>query len=245
MQVLFDRIYLKYERFRNSMDIRENSLDYLSKVGKTLKPFYDFETKVYGFQNEGKRAKIGFIIIGIIFIFWGVLVGSVGVFVAYTEQVTTQNVLSRYIVAILPILFFCGIGSFFLIQFFKGIKKYDTLQKKNKELQLLREQDSLKLKPYIQSYKKYEAEIPIEFYNYRDVASLYNLIKTQQADNLKEAFQILRTRKFHQEQQQKLNSIQQQQNIIQRKQNLALVSQLLMSNKQNTMQKDINKLKKR
>ena len=26
------------------MDIRESSLDYLSKVGKTLKPFYDFET---------------------------------------------------------------------------------------------------------------------------------------------------------------------------------------------------------
>ncbi|WP_270219268.1 hypothetical protein [Lactococcus garvieae] len=101
------------------------------------------------------------------------------------------------------------------------------------------------MKPYIQSYKKYEAEFPIEFYNYRDVASLYNLIKTQQADNLKEAFQVLRTRKFQQDQQQKLNSIQQQQNIIQRKQNLALVSQLLMSNKQNTMQKDINKLKKR
>ena len=56
-----------------------------------------------------------------------------------------------------------------------------------------------------------------------------NLIKTQQADNLKEAFQVLRNRKFQQEQQQ----------------NLALVSQLLISNKQNTMQKDINKLKKR
>lgn len=168
-----------------------------------------------------------------------------GLFVAYTEQATTQNVLSRYVVAILPILFFCGIGLFFLIQFFKGIKKYDNLQKKNKELQLLMEQDSLKLKPYIQSYKKYEAEFPIEFYNYRDVASLYNLIKTQQADNLKEAFQVLRNTKFQQEHQQRLNNIQQQQNIIQRKQNLALVSQLLMSNKQNTMQKDINKLKKR
>lgn len=71
------------------------------------------------------------------------------------------------------------------------------------------------------------------------------MIKTQQADNLKEAFQVLRTRKFQQEQQQKLNSIQQQQSIIQRRQNLALVSQLLMNNKQNTMQKDINKLKKR
>ena len=146
--------------------------------------------------------------------------------------------------AILPILFFCGIGLFFLTQFIKGIKNYDNLQKKNKEIQLLREQDSLKLKPYIQSYKKYEAEFPIEFYNYRDVVSLYNLIKTQQADNLKEAFQVLRNRRFQQEQQQKLNSIQQQ-NIIPRKQNLALVSQLLMSNKQNTMQKDINKLKKR
>lgn len=136
--------------------------------------------------------------------------------------------------AILPILFFCGIGLFFLTQFIKGIKNYDNLQKKNKELQLLREKDSLKLKPYIQSYKKYEAEFPIEFYNYRDVASLYNLIKTQQADNLKEAFQVLRNRRFQQEQQQ---------NIIQRKQNLVLVSQLLMSNKQDTMQKDINKLK--
>ncbi|CEF50985.1 hypothetical protein LGMT14_00846 [Lactococcus garvieae] len=218
---------------------------YLSKIGKTLKPFYDFETKVYGFQNEGKRIKIGFLIVGIILIVWGILVGSVGFFVAYTEQATTQNVLSRYVAAILPILFFCGIGLFFLIQFIKGIKNYDNLQKKNKELQFLRQQDSLKLKPYIQNYKKYEAEFPIEFYNYKDVSILYNLIKTQQADNLKEAFQVLRNRRFQQEQQQKLNSIQQQQNIIQRKQNLALVSQLLMSNKQNTMQKDINKLKKR
>lgn len=245
MQILFGRIYLKYERFGNSMDTRESSLVYLSKIGKTLKPFYDFETKVYGFQNEGNRIKIGFLIFGIIFIVWGILVGSVGFFVAYTEQATTPNVLSRYVVAILPILFFCGIGLCFLIQFNKGIKNYDNLQKKNKELQFLREQDSLKLKPYIQNYKKYEAEFPIEYYNYKDVSSLYNLIKTQQADNLKEAFQVLRNRKFQQEQQQKLNSIQQQQNIIQRKQNLALVSQLLMSNKQNTMQKDINKLKKR
>lgn len=227
------------------MDTRESSLVYLSKIGKTLKPFYDFETKVYGFQNEGRRIKIGFLIVGIIFIVWGILVGSVGFFVAYTEQATTQNVLSRYVAATLPILFFCGIGLFFLIQFIKGIKNYDNLQKKNKELQFLREQDSLKLKPYIQNYKKYEAEFPIEFYNYKDVSSLYNLIKTQQADNLKEAFQVLRNRKFQQEQQQKLNNIQNQQNIIQRKQNLALVSQLLMSNKQNAMQRDINKLKKR
>ncbi|QQB44783.1 hypothetical protein I6H59_03805 [Lactococcus garvieae] len=245
MQILFGRIYLKYERFGNNIDTRESSLVYLSKIGKTLKPFYDFETKVYGFQNEGKRIKIGFLIVGIILIVWGILVGSVGFFVAYTEQATTQNVLSRYVAAILPILFFCGIGLFFLIQFIKGIKNYDNLQKKNKELQFLRQQDSLKLKPYIQNYKKYEAEFPIEFYNYKDVSILYNLIKTQQADNLKEAFQVLRNRRFQQEQQQKLNSIQQQQNIIQRKQNLALVSQLLMSNKQNTMQKDINKLKKR
>lgn len=227
------------------MDTRESSLVYLSKIGKTLKPFYDFETKVYGFQNEGKRIKIGFLIVGIIFIVWGILVGSVGFFVAYTEQATTQNVLSRYVAAILPILFFCGMGLFFLIQFIKGIKNYDNLQKKNKELQFLREQDSLKLKPYIQNYKKYESEFPIEFYNYKDVSSLYNLIKTQQADNLKEAFQVLRNRKFQQEQQQKLDNIQNQQNIIQRKQNLALVSQLLMSNKQTAMQRDINKLKKR
>lgn len=61
---------------------------------------------------------------------------------------------------------------------------------------------------------------------------------------MKEAFQVLRNRRFQEEQQQRLNNIQQQ-NIIQRKQNLALVSQLLMSNKQNTMQKDISKLKKR
>lgn len=227
------------------MDTRESSLVYLSKIGKTLKPFYDFETKVYGFQNEGKRIKIGFLMVGIIFIVWGILVGSVGFFVAYTEQATTQNVLSRYAAAILPILFFCGMGLFFLIQFIKGIKNYDNLQKKNKELQFLREQDSLKLKPYIQNYKKYESEFPIEFYNYKDVSSLYNLIKTQQADNLKEAFQVLRNRKFQQEQQQKLDNIQNQQNIIQRKQNLALVSQLLMSNKQTAMQRDINKLKKR
>lgn len=227
------------------MDTRESSLVYLSKIGKTLKPFYDFETKVYGFQNEGKRIKIGFLIVGIIFIVWGILVGSVGFFVAYTEQATTQNVLSRYVAAILPILFFCGMGLFFLIQFIKGIKNYDNLQRKNKELQFLREQDSLKLKPYIQNYKKYESEFPIEFYNYKDVSSLYNLIKTQQANNLKEAFQVLRNRKFQQEQQQKLDNIQNQQNIIQRKQNLALVSQLLMSNKQTAMQRDINKLKKR
>lgn len=227
------------------MDTRESSLVYLSKIGKTLKPFYDFETKAYGFQNEGKRIKIGFLMVGIIFIVWGILVGSVGFFVAYTEQATTQNVLSRYAAAILPILFFCGMGLFFLIQFIKGIKNYDNLQKKNKELQFLREQDSLKLKPYIQNYKKYESEFPIEFYNYKDVSSLYNLIKTQQADNLKEAFQVLRNRKFQQEQQQKLDNIQNQQNIIQRKQNLALVSQLLMSNKQTAMQRDINKLKKR
>ena len=101
------------------------------------------------------------------------------------------------------------------------------------------------MKPYIQNYKKYESEFPIEFYNYKDVSSLYNLIKTQQADNLKEAFQVLRNRKFQQEQQQKLDNIQNQQNIIQRKQNLDLVSQLLMSNKQTAMQRDINKLKKR
>ena len=50
------------------MDTRESSLVYLSKIGKTLKPFYDFETKVYGFQNEGRRIKIGFLIVGIIFI---------------------------------------------------------------------------------------------------------------------------------------------------------------------------------
>ena len=61
---------------------------------------------------------------------------------------------------------------------------------------------------------------------------------------MKEAFQVLRNAKFQQAQQQRLNNIQQQQNIIQCKQNLALVSQLLMSNKQNTMQKDINKIKK-
>ncbi|KXT59613.1 hypothetical protein [Lactococcus sp. DD01] len=86
---------------------------------------------------------------------------------------------------------------------------------------------------------------PKEFYNFQDVSTLYNLIKTQQADNLKEAFQVLRNRRFQQEQQQKLDNIQNQQNMIQRKQNLALVSQLLMSNKQNAMQRDINKLKKR
>lgn len=63
------------------MDTKESSLVYLSKIGKTLKPFYDFETKVYGFQNEGKRIKIGFLIFGIVFIVWGVLVGSVGFFV--------------------------------------------------------------------------------------------------------------------------------------------------------------------
>lgn len=160
------------------MGTRESSLDYLSKIGKTLKPFYDFETRVYGFQNKGKRLKIGFLIVGIIFIVWGILVGGVGFFVAYTEQATTQNVLSRYVVAILPILFFCGMGLFFLIQFNKGIKNYDNLEKKNKELQFLREQDSLKLKPYIQDYKKYESEFPTEFYNYKDVSSLYNLIRT-------------------------------------------------------------------
>ena len=93
------------------------------------------------------------------------------------------------------------------------------------------------MKPHIPAYKKYQSEFPPEFYNYKDVLSLYSLIKSQQADNLKEAFQVLR-KTFQQEQQQKLDNIQ-------RKQNLALVSQLLMSNKQNTMQKDINKLKKR
>lgn len=102
----------------------------------------------------------------------------------------------------------------------------------------MREQDFLKLKPHIPAYKKYQSEFPPEFYNYKDVLSLYSLIKSQQADNLKEAFQVLRNRKFQQEQQQKLDNIQ-------RKQNLALVSQLLMSNKKNTKQKDINKLKKR
>lgn len=83
-------------------------------------------------------------------------------------------------------------------------------KKKNKELQFLREQASLKLKPYIQNYKKYEAEFPIKFYNYKDVSSLYNLIKTHQADNLKEAFQILRNKKFQQDQQQKLDNMQNQ-----------------------------------
>ena len=79
------------------------------------------------------------------------------------------------------------------------------------------------MKPHIPAYKKYQSEFPPEFYNYKDVLSLYSLIKSQQADNLKEAFQVLR-KTFQQEQQQKLDNIQ-------RKQNLALVSQLLMSNK--------------
>lgn len=35
------------------------------------------ETKAYDFQNEGKRVKISFLIVGIIFIVWGILVGSV------------------------------------------------------------------------------------------------------------------------------------------------------------------------
>ena len=60
------------------MNTRKSSLVYLSKIGKTLKPFYDFETKVYDFQNEGKMVKISFLIVGIIFIVWGILVGSVG-----------------------------------------------------------------------------------------------------------------------------------------------------------------------
>lgn len=35
------------------------------------------ETKAYDFQNEGKRIKISFLIVGIIFIVWGILVGGV------------------------------------------------------------------------------------------------------------------------------------------------------------------------
>lgn len=109
----------------------------------------------------------------------------------------------------------------------------------------MRELDFLKLKSYIQSYKNVKRNVQKNFYKCQYVSTLYNLIKTQQADNLKEALQVLRNRRFQQEQQQKLNSIQRQQNIIQRKQNLALVYQLLMSNKQNAMQRDISKIKKR
>lgn len=228
------------------MDTRENSLNYLSKIGKTLKPFYDFETKVYDFQDEGKRKRPIFLIGGIIFIFLAFTeVSKVLLSANNMKGDQNINVTPLYIIAGILILFLGGLGLLLLKKYISTIKRYDELKRRNEELFFLREQDSLKLQPFVTDYKKYETEFPKEFYNFQDVSTLYNLIKTQQADNLKEAFQILRNRKFQQEQQQKLNSIQQQQNIIQRKQNLALVSQLLMSNKQDTMQKDINKLKKR
>ncbi len=43
---------------------------------------------------------------------------------------------------------------------------------------------------FVTDYKKYEIEFPIEFYNFQDVPPLYNLIKTQQADNLKKHFKF-------------------------------------------------------
>ena len=49
------------------MDTREISLAYVSKIGKTLKPFYDFEMKVYGFQEVGTRKTPIFLIDDIIF----------------------------------------------------------------------------------------------------------------------------------------------------------------------------------
>lgn len=228
------------------MDTREDTLKYLGKVGSVLKPFYDFETKVYGFQEVGKRKRPIFLISGIIFIFLAFTEGSKVFLAAHNMKIDQNiNVIPLYIIAGILIFFLGGIGLLLLKKYVGSIKRHDELKRRNEEFFFLREQDSLKLQPFVADYKKYETEFPKEFYNFQDVLTLYNLIKTQQADNLKEAFQVLRNRKFQQEQRQQLNNIQNQQNIIQRKQNLALVSQLLMSNKQNVMQRDINKLKKR
>ncbi len=189
------------------MQTKEEFLQYLYKISKILKPFYDFERTNYKLDNKKE-------LISLISCFY---IG--GIFLVIFFFRGAEASLCGLISCVLLII---GIRSF---------RAYNQKKRKNIELEELRKRELLKLQSLYQDYKKYKEKFPSEFYNYPDICKLYNLIKTQQADSLKEAFQVLRNQKFQQQQNQKLQRIQQQNIEIQRN--------------QKWMQKDINNLKRR
>ncbi|KXT59612.1 hypothetical protein [Lactococcus sp. DD01] len=125
------------------MDTREDTLKYLGKVGSVLKPFYDFETKVYGFQEVGKRKRPIFLISGIIFIFLAFTEGSKVFLAAHNMKIDQNiNVIPLYIIAGILIFFLGGIGLFLLKKYVGSIKRHDELKRRNEEMKSYSFQES-------------------------------------------------------------------------------------------------------
>ncbi len=173
------------------MDKKE-ILDYLSEKKRLTAPVATAENHVKAAKQDYEKARkkwkwaINILVIFVILFIWYFLSGDRRLFF-FNEHHTFQAG------GLGGIILFGGILLFLL--YVKNLRYINPAKSKLAEAQSILEQE--KRKP---DYRNGSKNFPEKFYNYSDLFSLWKIINEERADSLKEAYNLLETQQFQEDQ---------------------------------------------